>query len=141
MMKRLWMLTACLAMFPAALSAQTPPEGTRGPGARRAPTYNTVEGQPIESRKPNNPNEVSAFPGQTRAPYHRTALQRNSAARQYAGALQPRISAGQEYPSGPEAARRNAYSRQGGQSLRAGEGPFGVDHGQGFRSPRPRPRS
>ncbi len=73
-MKRLWILTACMAILPAALSAQTPPEGTRGPGAHRlAPTYNTVEGQPIESRKPNNPNEVPAFPGQTHAPYHRTA--------------------------------------------------------------------
>src|SRR5262249_21051895 len=74
MMKRLWMLTASMAMLSAAFSAQTPPEGTGGPGARRfAPTYNTVEGQPIESRKPANPNEVPAFPGQTRAPYHRTA--------------------------------------------------------------------
>src|SRR5690349_14989540 len=69
MMKRLWMWTACMAMLPAALSAQTPPEGTR----RFAPTYNTVEGQSIESRKPNNPNEVPAFADQTRAPYHRTA--------------------------------------------------------------------
>jgi len=69
MMKRLWLLTACTAMLSAALSAQTAPQGTRGRGAR----YSTVEGQPIESRKPNNPNEVSAFPGQTRAPYHRTA--------------------------------------------------------------------
>jgi hypothetical protein len=61
MMKRLWLI-ACMAMLPAALSAQTPPEGTRGPDAQQfAPTYNTVEGQPIESRKPNSPNEVPAF--------------------------------------------------------------------------------
>ena len=73
-MKRLWMLTACMAVLPTALAAQTAPEGPRGPArARYAPTYNTVEGQPIESRKPNNPNEVPAFSGQTRAPYHATA--------------------------------------------------------------------
>jgi glucose/arabinose dehydrogenase len=73
-MKRLWMLSLCVAMLPAALSAQTPSGAARGPARTRyAPTYNTVEGQPIESRKPNNPNEVPAFPGQTRAPYHRTA--------------------------------------------------------------------
>jgi glucose/arabinose dehydrogenase len=32
-----------------------------------------VEGQTVESRKPTNPNEVPAFPEQTRAPYHKTA--------------------------------------------------------------------
>src|SRR6266404_1695638 len=73
-MKRLWILTACMAMLPAALAAQTPPAGARGPGARRlAPAYNRVEGQPIDSRKPNNPNEVPAAAGQTHAPYHGTA--------------------------------------------------------------------
>ena len=73
-MKRLWMLTACMTILPTALAAQAPSEGARGPArARYAPTYDTVEGQPIESRKPNNPNEVPAFPGQTHAPYHRTA--------------------------------------------------------------------
>jgi len=73
-MKRLSMLTACMAMLPTALAAQTPTEGPRAPArARYAPTYNTAEGQPVESRKPNNPNEVPAFPGQTRAPYHGTA--------------------------------------------------------------------
>lgn len=73
-MKRLWMMSLCAAVLPAALSAQTPSDVTRGPARTRyAPTYNRVEGQSIESRTPNNPNEVPAFPGQTRAPYHRTA--------------------------------------------------------------------
>ncbi|HEY1878159.1 MAG TPA: PQQ-dependent sugar dehydrogenase [Rhizomicrobium sp.] len=73
-MKRSWKLIACIIMLPVTVAAQTPSETARGPARTRyAPTYNTVEGQPIESRKPNNPNEVPAFPGQTRAPYHRTA--------------------------------------------------------------------
>src|SRR5579872_4105981 len=73
-MKRAWMLTACMAMLPAALAAQTPSESAPGPArAPSAPTFNRIEGQPIDARKPNNPNEVPAFPGQTHAPYHRTA--------------------------------------------------------------------
>jgi len=72
--KLLWMLTFCMAVVPVGLAAEAPPQGTQPVARTRyAPTYYTVEGQPIESRKPNNPNEVPAFPGQTRAPYHRTA--------------------------------------------------------------------
>jgi glucose/arabinose dehydrogenase len=63
-----------MIMLPVTVAAQAQSESARGPARMRyAPTYNTVEGQPIESRKPNNPNEVPAFAGQTRAPYHRTA--------------------------------------------------------------------
>jgi len=72
-MKRLWILAACLAMLSDGLVAQTPPAGAPAPARRYAPAYNTVEGQTIESRKPNNPNEVPAFREQTRAPYHKTA--------------------------------------------------------------------
>ncbi len=72
-MKRLWILAACLAMVSDGLVAQTPPVGASAPARRYAPAYNTVEGQTIESRKPNNPNEVPAFREQTRAPYHKTA--------------------------------------------------------------------
>src|SRR5579863_3303525 len=72
--KLLWMLTFCMAVVPVGLAAEAPPQGTQPVARTRyAPTYYTVEGQPIESRKPNNPNEVPAFPEQTRAPYHRTA--------------------------------------------------------------------
>jgi glucose/arabinose dehydrogenase len=72
-MKHLWMATACMAVLSADLAAQTPSAGGAAPGRRFAPTYNTVEGQTIESRKPTNPNEVPAFREQTRAPYHGTA--------------------------------------------------------------------
>lgn len=72
-MKRPWILAACLVMLSDGLGAQTPPAGAPAPARRYAPAYNTVEGQTIESRKPNNPNEVPAFPEQTRAPYHGTA--------------------------------------------------------------------
>jgi len=72
-MKPLWILAACLAMLSDGLVAQTPPAGAPAPARRYAPAYNTVEGQTIESRKPNNPNEVPAFREQTRAPYHKTA--------------------------------------------------------------------
>src|SRR3569833_288362 len=72
-MKRLWILAACLAMLSDGLVAQTPSAGAPAPARRYAPAYNTVEGQTIENRKPNNPNEVPAFREQTRAPYHKTA--------------------------------------------------------------------
>ena len=75
---------ACLTIFPTELAAQTPPSNmqqtapagtaasTQPPVSRGTITYNIVEGQPIERRPLNNPNEKPAFPQQTRAPYHGT---------------------------------------------------------------------
>jgi len=39
----------------------------------RTPTYNTVEGQPIDSREQEKKGNQPVFPEQTRAPYHKTA--------------------------------------------------------------------
>jgi aldose sugar dehydrogenase len=72
MSRQFWITVLGMAVLSTSLAAQTPPAGSPAP-VRRAPIYNTVEGQPIESRKPANPNETPAFAGQTHAPYHRTA--------------------------------------------------------------------
>lgn len=62
---------AGLAMIPAPLRAQTPPP-TKGVQARRAFEKFTVEGQPVDRRSPELDTDHPVFPGQTRAPYHKT---------------------------------------------------------------------
>jgi len=67
---------AGLAMIPAPLMAQTPsPQGpppTKGVQARQTFQKNTVEGQPVDRRTPELDTDHPVFPGQTRAPYHKT---------------------------------------------------------------------
>jgi aldose sugar dehydrogenase len=62
---------AGLAMLPAAVLAQNPPAPAP---ARVRPTFEkfTVEGQPVDRRKPELDTDHPVFPGQTRAPYHKT---------------------------------------------------------------------
>ncbi|HWY64504.1 MAG TPA: PQQ-dependent sugar dehydrogenase [Rhizomicrobium sp.] len=78
-MKRL-ILALTFSALPAAAQAQaptlastqapaTPPPYNAG-GLPRTPTYNTVEGQPIDSRIPEKKADTRQFPEQTRAPYH-----------------------------------------------------------------------
>jgi glucose/arabinose dehydrogenase len=74
-MKRIVVIAAAgLAMLPALLNAQTPPAG-RGNTApvRRSFEKSTVEGQPIDKRPPELETDHPVFPGQTHAPYHKTA--------------------------------------------------------------------
>jgi glucose/arabinose dehydrogenase len=75
-MKRLVMTctVAGLAMFPAISLAQTPPAGRGTAGAvRRSFEKFTAEGQPIDKRPPELGTDHPVFPGQTHAPYHKTA--------------------------------------------------------------------
>ena len=62
---------AVLAMIPAPLVAQTPPP-TRGAQTRQSFEKFTVEGQPVDRRSPELDTDHPVFPGQTRAPYHKT---------------------------------------------------------------------
>jgi glucose/arabinose dehydrogenase len=73
-MKRLVMIGAgaALAILPALLMAQTTPAGRGNAGARRPFEKFTVEGQPIDRRPPELETDHPVFPGQTRAPYHKT---------------------------------------------------------------------
>jgi len=62
-----------LAMvLPAALMAQTPPSGRGNAPVRRSFEKSTVEGQPIDTRPTELDTDHPVFPGQTRAPYHKT---------------------------------------------------------------------
>ena len=67
---------AGLAMIPSLLLAQTPPPQTpppaKGPQVRRSFEKFTVEGQPVDRRTPELDTDHPVFPGQTRAPYHKT---------------------------------------------------------------------
>ena len=85
-MKRLLLNTCCLialALTPASLMAQTPraragaaPQAEVTPGidcqARCNFEKQMVEGQPIDTRPTQLPGDHAIFPGQTRAPYHKT---------------------------------------------------------------------
>jgi len=80
-MKRL-SLALMLAAIPATLAAQTPAQTPAQPvapaaaapdnagGLPRTPTYNMVEGQPVDSRTPEKKVDTRQFREQTRAPYH-----------------------------------------------------------------------
>jgi glucose/arabinose dehydrogenase len=73
-MKRLF-FALTLTAVPTLLAAQTPPPAATPPaynagGLPRTPTYNAVEGQPIDSRTPEKKADTRQFPEQTRAPYH-----------------------------------------------------------------------
>src|SRR6476660_10643874 len=72
-MKRFLMFgtVAALAILPAWLMAQTAPAG-RGNATRRSFEKFTVEGQPVDKRTPELDTDHPVFPGQTRAPYHKT---------------------------------------------------------------------
>src|SRR5579885_1791134 len=79
---------ACAASFslmvalqaPAVANAQQPstapapaPAFRQGRNSRGFPEPNRVPGQPIETRPPEKSDDKPAFPGQTRAPYEKTA--------------------------------------------------------------------
>src|SRR5262245_24055034 len=69
-------VVAGLAMIPASMTAQTPSPQTPSPApaARVRPSFEkfTVEGEPVDRRKPELDTDHPVFPGQTRAPYHKT---------------------------------------------------------------------
>jgi aldose sugar dehydrogenase len=73
-MKRL-LLVSSLALSLAPAVAQTPASAPATPpaynagGLPRTPTYNMVEGQPIDARAPEKKTDTRQFPQQTRAPY------------------------------------------------------------------------
>jgi aldose sugar dehydrogenase len=74
--QRTSVLWACALMVPATLMAQTPGRAGGPPAVGRltftSPPPVMTEGQPIESRPPEKPDDKPAFDGQTRAPYHAT---------------------------------------------------------------------
>ena len=79
-MKRLLLTTCCLlALAPASLMAQsggkpgTPVKAGIDCAVRCNYTKQLVEGQPVDSRPTQLPSDHPLFPGQTRAPYHKTA--------------------------------------------------------------------
>ncbi len=63
---------AGLAMLSAPVLAQNPPVPAPNPAARRGFEKFTVEGQPVDRRAPELDTDHPVFPGQTRAPYHKT---------------------------------------------------------------------
>jgi glucose/arabinose dehydrogenase len=67
---------ATLVMTPMPLLAQTPPPQapppTKGVQARQPFEKFTIEGQPVDRRAPELDTDHPVFPGQTRAPYHKT---------------------------------------------------------------------
>jgi aldose sugar dehydrogenase len=66
-------VVAGLVASTALLLAQTPPAGRGNAGiTRRSFEKFTVEGQPIDRRPPELDTDHPVFPGQTRAPYHKT---------------------------------------------------------------------
>jgi hypothetical protein len=73
-MKRHVSLLACLALVPATLAAQTPPAGASSGNPAHVPRPAPVEGRPVETRPPEKKDNAPAFPEQTRAPYHATAV-------------------------------------------------------------------
>ena len=71
MTRRLAVLAACL--LSTTVLAQTPP-AQDAPTVPNNPDYTAlVEGKPVDSRLNENVKDKPAFPGQTRAPYHKTA--------------------------------------------------------------------
>ncbi len=71
MTRRLAALAACL--LATAAVAQTPP-AQDAPVVPNNPDYTAlVEGKPVDSRLNENVKDKPAFPGQNRAPYHKTA--------------------------------------------------------------------
>src|ERR1700754_977491 len=58
------------AQAPTVASAQPAPPPYSTGGLPRTPSYNAVEGQPIDSRAPEKKIDTRQFPEQTRAPYH-----------------------------------------------------------------------
>ncbi len=78
-MKRLLLTTCCLlALAPASLMAQTDAKGGKPVKAgidcavRCNFDKHLVEGQPVDTRPTQLPGDHPLFPGQTRAPYHKT---------------------------------------------------------------------
>jgi len=84
-MKRLLLNTCCLAVLalaPVSLMAQSSDDAAAKPGRPVTPGINCqarctfqkrmVEGQPIDTRPTQLPGDHPVFPGQTRAPYHKT---------------------------------------------------------------------
>ena len=74
-MKRMVMIgtVAGLAMIPLLMAQTQPPPAGGGTRANRRPFEKfTVEGQPVDRRAPELETDQPVFPGQTRAPYHKT---------------------------------------------------------------------
>ena len=63
---------AGLSILPALVLAQTQPAPGARPATRRTFEKFTVEGQPVDRRPPELDTDHPVFPGQTRAPYHKT---------------------------------------------------------------------
>ncbi|MEZ5421381.1 MAG: PQQ-dependent sugar dehydrogenase, partial [Vicinamibacterales bacterium] len=63
---------AGLVMMPAPAPAQTPQAPAPNRAVRRSFEKHTVEGEPIDRRAPELDTDRPVFPGQTRAPYHKT---------------------------------------------------------------------
>ncbi|MFO1247636.1 MAG: PQQ-dependent sugar dehydrogenase [Alphaproteobacteria bacterium] len=71
MIRRFAVLAACLLATSA--MAQTPQPAQDAPVVPNNPDYTAlVEGKPVDSRQNENVKDHVAFPGQTRAPYHKT---------------------------------------------------------------------
>jgi len=62
-----WAAFPAVAQTPAPAAPAPPPPAS---GLPRTPTYNLVEGQPVDSREPEKKVDTRQFPQQTRAPYH-----------------------------------------------------------------------
>lgn len=60
---------AAFAQTPAPGAKPAPAPDYNAGGLPRTPTYNTVEGQPVDSRAPEKKADTRQFPQQTRAPY------------------------------------------------------------------------
>ena len=75
-MRKTALVMILTALFLGALLAQTPPPQTgpptKGVQARQQFQKFTVEGQPVDRRTPELDTDHPVFPGQTRAPYHKT---------------------------------------------------------------------
>jgi len=73
-MKRQLLCMSFLALLPTALAAQDAPAPPRTQGdSREFPMPRMVEGQPVETRPPEKPDDKPLFPEQTRAPYRKVA--------------------------------------------------------------------
>jgi glucose/arabinose dehydrogenase len=64
---------AGLALLPAAVPAQTPAPQAPPRAVRQPWEKFTIEGQPVDRRPTELDTDHPVFPGQTRAPYHKTA--------------------------------------------------------------------
>jgi aldose sugar dehydrogenase len=71
--KQFLVLSACLALVPAALASQTQRRASSGSSEDSTPWVTMEEGKPIDRRPTEKTDNIPAFPEQTRAPYRKTA--------------------------------------------------------------------